>query len=112
VRGQAIFDHTGTAKNLKIVGKQHFHAIDAAGYAFASIPARVNKVDTDELLDAYPIDETMDRHTVLHWTTARKELPKMKGGQPVITWDAGDFWPGNEPPLGVTPGEGEDDYHY
>ncbi len=112
VRGQAIFDHTGSAKNLKIVGKQHFHAVDAAGYALASVPSRVNKVDTDELMDAFEISEDLDRHSKLHWETARKELPKTKGGQPVITWDAGDFWPGNEQPMGMTPGEFEDENYY
>lgn len=108
VRGQAIFDHTGSAKNLKIVGKQHFHAIDAAGYAFASIPARCDKVDTSELKNAFEIPEELDLHSKRHWTTVRESLPKTRNGQPVITFGADETWPGNEPEVGLPPGEYED----
>lgn len=112
VRGQAIFDHTGSAKNLKIVGKQHFHAIDAAGYAFAALPTRCDPVDTSELLDAFEIQEDIDQGSKRHWETVRRELPKTKGGQPVITWDAGDMWPGNEVSIGAGAGEFDDVLDY
>jgi hypothetical protein len=85
VRGQAVFDHTGTAKNLKIVGKQHFHTVDAAGYALSILPTRVTANDLTEIQDAYKISDTLDRHSRLHWEADLAARPKMKGRESIIT---------------------------
>jgi len=85
VKGQAVFDYTGSAKNLKIVGKQHFHAIDAAGYAFSVLPTKVVAVDLDEIRDAFEIPEHLDEHSRQHWIAHRSTLPKMKGRQSILT---------------------------
>lgn len=85
VRGQAVFDHTGTAKNLKIVGKQHFHTVDAGGYALSAIPTKIVAVDLEEIRDAYEIPEHLDQHSRRHWEAHRATLPKMKGRASMIT---------------------------
>ena len=87
VRGQAVFDYTGTAKNLKIVGKQHFHTVDAAGYALSIIPTKVTPNDLSKLTDAYQLSETLDRHSRLHWEADLAMQPKFKGRESVITQD-------------------------
>lgn len=85
VRGQAMFDHTGTAKNLKIVGKQHFHTVDAAGYAMGSIPTRIVANDLTEIEDAYKIGDTIDLHSRRHWEADLARHPKMRGRESIIT---------------------------
>lgn len=100
VRGQAIFDHTGVAKNLKIVGKQHFHSVDAAGYAFGTIPTKVVAVDIRKTTEVYEIPDHLDRASQMHWIEDRKQFAKLKGGQPVITegFDEAEFHSDDIPP--------------
>jgi len=87
VKGQAVFDHTGVAKALKIVGKQHFHSVDAAGYALGTIPTKVVAVDTRLTKDVYDIPDHLDRQSQLHWEEERRNLPypRVRDGEPVIT---------------------------
>lgn len=85
VRGQAVFDHTGTAKNLKIVGKQHFHTVDAGGYALSIIPTRIVANDLTEIEDAYRIGDNIDLHSRVHWEADLARHPKQKGRESIIT---------------------------
>ena len=99
VRGQAVFDHTGAAKNLKIVGKQHFHTVDAAGYAFSILPTRVGPNDLTQIEDAYQIGDKLDRHSRLHWEADLAMHPKRKGRESIITSGLDDDFQAEEMPL-------------
>lgn len=98
VRGQAVFDHTGTAKNLKIVGKQHFHSVDAGGYALSVVPTRIVANDLTQLEDAYQIPEALDRHSRLHWEADLAQWPKRKGRESIITAGLDDEFQMDETP--------------
>lgn len=108
VRGQAVFDHTGTAKNLKIVGKQHYHTVDAAGYALGSIPTRIVPNDLTEITDAYKISDRLDRHSRLHWEADLASRPKMKGRESIITSGLDDEFSMEETPRNWRQGGVED----
>ena len=108
VRGQAVFDHTGTAKNLKIVGKQHYHTVDAAGYALGSIPTRIVANDLTEIEDAYQISDKLDRHSRLHWEADLSMHPKRKGRESIITSGLDDEFSQEETPLSWARGDNED----
>ncbi len=99
VRGQAVFDHTGTAKNLKIVGKQHFHSVDAAGYALGILPTRIVANDLTEITDVYQISNTLDRHSRMHWEADLAQHPKRKGRESVITAGLDDNFEQDQTPL-------------
>jgi hypothetical protein len=98
VRGQAVFDHTGAAKNLKIVGKQHFHTVDAGGYALSVIPTRVAANDLSQVEDAYQIAPSLDRHSRLHWEADLAQWPKHKGRESIITSGLDDEFQMDETP--------------
>jgi len=85
VRGQQMVDSTGAIKDLKIVSKQKFHAIDAGGYAFEFIPTKVVAVDTRTLEAAFDIADDIDDGSRRHWEALQRTLPKRKGHESVVT---------------------------
>ncbi len=98
VRGQAVFDYTGKAKDLKIVGKQHFHTVDAAGYALSILPTRVSPNDLTQIEDAFQIPGHVDRASRLHWEAELATRPKMKGRHSIITAGLDDEFQMDETP--------------
>jgi len=85
IRGQSVIDYTGSTKSLKIVGKQKYHSVDAAGYALSHIPTNVVAVDIRELREAYEIGADIDEHSRRHWLSERSKLLKRKGDESIVT---------------------------
>ena len=85
IKGQQAMDSTGHMKELKIVAKQKFHAVDAGGYALSIIPTRVAPVDIRETLPLYEIPDHLDRQSQMHWHKERSMLPLMKGRESIVT---------------------------
>jgi hypothetical protein len=99
VKGQQVIDYTGATKDLKIVAKQKYHSIDAAGYALSHIPTRITAVDISIVEEAFEISETLDPGSRAHWEAVRSQMPKMRGRQSVVTagLDDGEFMPDDLP---------------
>lgn len=112
IKGQQAMDSTGQMKELKIVAKQKFHAVDAGGYALSVIPSRVAPVDVREVLPMYEIPEHLDEGSRKHWERERSRLPMRKGNDPVITlgFDEAEFHRDDVSPS--YDGEVEDAFHW
>lgn len=99
VRGQQVIDHTGVTKDLKIVGKQKYHSVDAGGYALSYLPTKIVAVDLTKERDAFEIPVEVDEHSRRHWEQVRSQLPKMRGRESVVThgFDEADFMVDEKP---------------
>lgn len=85
IKGQQAMDHTGTIKDLKIVGKPKFHSVDAGGYALSRLPSRVAPVDLREVRPMYEIAEGVDWASRKHWEAQLAQLPRRRGNESVVT---------------------------
>jgi hypothetical protein len=79
VMGQTI------SGKLIIKGKQHFHSVDAGGYALSVIPTKAVAVDLRVLQPMFDIAQGVDAVSRAHWESQLRVLPLMKGRESVVT---------------------------
>lgn len=79
VTGQTI------SGKLIIKGKQHFHSVDAGGYALSVLPTKATPVDLRILQPMFDIGADVDAASRIHWEQQLRVLPLIKGRDSVIT---------------------------
>jgi hypothetical protein len=79
VMGQTI------SGKLIIKGKQHFHSVDAGGYALSVIPTKAVAVDLRILQPMFDIAQGVDDASRAHWESQLRVLPLMRGRESVVT---------------------------
>lgn len=79
VQGQSI------GGRLVIKGKQHFHSVDAGGYALSVLPTRVAPVDLRVTRPMFEVGANVDEASRLHWEQELRRLPYRRGNESVVT---------------------------
>jgi hypothetical protein len=79
VTGQAI------SGKLVIKGKQHFHSVDAGGYALSVLPTKAVALDLRVLRPMFDIAQNIDEGSRKHWENELRNLPKRLGRESVVS---------------------------
>lgn len=78
VTGQAV------SGKLVIKGKQHFHSVDAGGYALSVLPTKAVSVDLRILQPMYDIAQGIDEGSRKHWENELRHMPMRRGRESLI----------------------------
>jgi hypothetical protein len=91
-------------RKLVIKGKQHFHSVDAGGYALSVLPTVATPVDLLRARPMFEIGADVDDASRLHWEAQLRTLPLIKGRESVIAMgvdeDEMNRESGDESPIG------------
>jgi len=104
VTGQAI------SGKLVIKGKQHFHSVDAGGYALSVLPTKAVALDLRVLRPMFDIAQNIDIGSRRHWEQELRNLPLRRGRESVVSVGVDEDELNRENDDGVRPsGRMEDD---